>query len=380
MIALGVVYLLLLLAKTVLAFRTARSVPQPAADATGDFSRVVVVQAILSGDPRLADVLEDNLRNLTAADFVWLVDSDDPAANTICRTLAARYPKIRIAIFVAPPPPEGCNPKLFKLEMARTIVGNRVLVVLDDDTRLPAASLSAMLAGLKNHEIATGLPGYLDDGRWPSRLLAQFVNNNAALTYLPLLNVWPPPTINGMGYAIRGATLDRLGGFAPLMGYLTDDLAMARAVLASGGRIAQTASPLWVQTTVTDEQHYVALMHRWFVFARLLLRHQPLYKQSVIALLYALPGLLLVWLIATTVAVPSVDGVLTLGVVLAARAAALIAVQRRVYGRSLHRPVYSILSELFQPFHLLHASLVHTIVWRTRRYTVRDDHSFSTAS
>jgi ceramide glucosyltransferase len=61
------------------------------------------------------------------------------------------------------------------------------------------------------------------------------------------------------------------------------------------------------------------------------------------------------------------------------RAVALIALQQRFYGRSLHRPVVSVISELLQPIHLLHASFVRTIVWRTRRYVVRDVDSFQSA-
>ncbi|HTE45802.1 MAG TPA: glycosyltransferase [Gemmatimonadaceae bacterium] len=375
-LAIGAAYVALLVAKTALAFRAARRGPQPRPEAEWDFSGVVIAQPILSGDPRLADVLETNVGTLPSAHFIWLIDSDDPVANTVCRAIAARHPEVRIEILVAPPPPDACNPKLFKLEMARSLVGDRTLLVLDDDTCMPAASLSALLAGLEDHDIATGLPGYLDDDHWPSQLLAQFVNNNAALTYLPLLNFWPPPTINGMAYVIRGATLDRLGGFAPLTGYLTDDLAVAQLVLSSGGSIAQTAWPQWVQTTVPNSRQYVRQMHRWFVFARLLLRTQPRHMQLVIALLYALPGLLLWGLVVTVLLAPSPLALTSLAFVVAARALALIALQRRVYGRALHRPLLSLVSELCQPLHLVHASLVQTIVWRTRRYNVRNDHSF----
>jgi ceramide glucosyltransferase len=375
-LGIGVVYLMLLLGKAVLAIRAAHRGPQPAARGEPDFSGVVIAQPILSGDPRLIETLEDNLHSLASAHFVWIIDSDDPAASAVCDTLRRRHPNVRIDVLIAPPPLEGCNPKLVKLERARGLVGDRVLLVLDDDTRMPAVSLSAILAGLDASDVATGLPGYRDDDRWPSRLLAQFVNNNAALTYLPLLNFWPPPTINGMAYAMRARTLDRLGGFAPLIGHLTDDLAVARLVLAAGGRISQTGWPQWVQTTVTDGRHYVRLMHRWFLFAHLLLRYQPRRMQLVIALLHALPSLLLWGLAVTTVVEPSRLALTALTAVLMARALTLIAVQRRVYGRSLHRPIVSVVSELLQPLHLLHASLLRTIVWRTRRYVVRGDHSF----
>jgi ceramide glucosyltransferase len=375
---LGVAYLVLLFAKIALATRAARRGPQPSSQSQ-DFSAIVIAQPILSGDPRLSDTLEDNVRALPSARFVWLVDSDDRDAQDRCAALAGRYSRTRIEVVVAPPPPDKCNPKLFKLERVRPLVGNNTLLVLDDDTRISPASLSAMLSGLETSELATGLPAYLDGDYWPSQLLSQFVNNNAALTYLPLLNFWPPPTINGMAYAIRGSTLDQLGGFAPLINHLTDDLAVAGLVLASGGRISQTAWPQWVQTTVRDRGQYVRMMHRWFVFARLLLQHQPRRMQLAIALLHAMPSALL-WAVAITAAVERTwIGLAMLVGVLVVRAVALMALQQRFYGRSLHRPVVSVISELLQPIHLLHASFVRTIVWRTRRYVVRDVDSFQSA-
>jgi hypothetical protein len=48
-------------------------------------------------------------------------------------------------------------------------------------------------------------------------MVGQFVNNNAALTYLSLLPVLAPVTLNGMAYAIKEADLTRLGVFTPLV-------------------------------------------------------------------------------------------------------------------------------------------------------------------
>jgi ceramide glucosyltransferase len=58
------------------------------------------------------------------------------------------------------------------------------------------------------------------------------------------------------------------------------------------------------------------------------------------------------------------------------RAVTLIAVQRRLTGRSRHSPVLSIVSELLQPLHLLHALVSRRIIWRTRRYLVRANDDF----
>jgi len=381
---LALLYLGLFAGKALLALRAARREPPAPLQAPLQAEAgagVAVAQAILSGDPRLGAVLEANLLELPAARFLWLVDADDEVAQAVCRDLQARHgggePGGRLDLLVLPPPADGHNPKLHKLALARPAVREPVLLVLDDDTRMPAATLAALLRKLGAADLATSLPGYLDDGRPPSRLLAQFVNNNAALTYLPLLAFRPPVTINGMAYALRCDFLDAIGGFAPLLGHLTDDLAVAEQVLAAGGRIEQSARPHWVETTVRDLGHYNRMMHRWFLFALLLLRKQPLPLRAVIALLHALPPLLLAALVAAAALAPSP---LTAGVllaVLALRALGLAALQRSIYGRPLHSPLASPASELLQPLHLLHALCWRRIVWRKRRYRVRGERQFT---
>ena len=210
----------------------------------------------------------------------------------------------------------------------------------------------------------------------PSRLVAQFVNNNAALTYLPLLAFAPPPTINGMTYAIAPSHLAAIGGFAPLWNRLADDLALARRVLERGGAIVQTPYPQFIATTVRDLRHYRALMHRWFLFAMLLLREQPPAWTLAITLLHGVPPLLL-WAVLVSIAMnlTAMTAAIALALV-GIRALILIIVQRSITGRSRHAPFLSIVSELLQPLHLFHAMLSRRIVWRTRTYLVRANDDF----
>jgi ceramide glucosyltransferase len=122
-------------------------------------------------------------------------------------------------------------------------------------------------------------------------------------------------------------------------------------------------------------------MHRWFLFALLLLRDQSPAWTLTITLLHGLPPLLL-WTLLITVLITapaSIASATCLLCVLPIRAATLIAVQRTLTGRSRHSPVLSILSELFQPLHLLHALVTRRIVWRTRRYLVRANDDFTAA-
>lgn len=367
------VYLVLVAGKSLLAARVARREPVHA-PSTG--AGVAVAQAILSGDPRLADALADNVRTLPGAHFLWLVDGDDPVGLATCRAVAASAPGARIDILVLPPAPAGTNPKLWKLEAARGATDAPAFLVLDDDTRMPAATLAALVAALDRHDLATSLPVYRRGTTWPGRLLAHFVANNAAMTYLPLVPWLAPITINGMAYVLRRSTLDAMGGFAPLFPHLTDDLAVAARVRAGGGTILQSARTHEVETSVRDGRHYRQLMHRWFLFALLLLRAQPSGYRLLITLLHGLPPVLLWAVLLTAVSRPTPSALAAVALTLLARAAAITGVQRSIGAPGRPAPLLSLVSELLQPFHLLHAAVWRRITWRTRRYRVYDDRHF----
>lgn len=366
-------YALLLLGKTAFALRYVDAT-QPQDVATVPVT--TILQPILGGDPALSEVLESNLRALPRCRFLWLIDEDDAIAQTTADALRARHPHIAIDCLRLPPAPPGHNPKIHKLDIAARRVTTPHLVVLDDDTHLPAATLAELLARLRHDDLATGLPCYLDDGRFASRLLSQFVNNSAALTYLPLLSAWPPASINGMGYALRTDALARMGGFAPLARHLTDDLAVALALRASGGSIHQSVAPLYVRTSVRDLRHYAQLLHRWFLFALLLLERQPRALRTNIVILHGLPPLLLAAACVSTAFAASPLGCAALAALLVVRGVVLSNLQRRLTGENRHRVLLSIVAELLQPLHALHALLQRRIRWRTRHYRVRANDDF----
>ncbi|MEN5118162.1 glycosyltransferase [Luteimonas sp. TWI662] len=341
---------------------------------------VAVLQPILGGDPRLRDVLGATVHALPLARFHWLLDADDAQALAAVAAVRAAYPGAAIDVCVLPPAPDGCNPKIYKLESALPQVQAPVCLVLDDDATLSADALARLVAALDAADLATALPGYRDDGeRWPGRLLACFVNDNAALTYLAPLAWAPPVSINGMCYALRTERLRAIGGFLPLRGALADDLAMADHVRAQGGRIAQTIAPVAVRTSLDGPAHYVRQMHRWMLFATLLLHRQPPRTRAAIVLLHGLPPLLLWAMLVALAWRPGLAGAVAVAGVLALRAWVPWALQRGLGVASAPRPVLSLLAELLQPLHVLHAVCVRTVRWRSRRYRVHADGRFHAA-
>jgi ceramide glucosyltransferase len=346
------------------------------------FGNVDVLQPIRSGDPTLGEALGASLRALGARDarLHWLIDEDDIAAASIVSATIAAQPALAamVEISLHPACPAGINPKLFKLDRALAQCSRDTVLVLDDDARLPPATLDALLAALQDNSddkapvASTALPAYLPASGLGARLLARFVNDNSALTYLPPRLAGHSPTLNGMCWAMRREALLRIGGFAPRLRHLTDDLAMAQAVLAAGGRIDQRSEPVWMRTALPDLRAYTRQMHRWMLFAHLLLRGQPRPMRLRIGIEQGLPVVLPLFAFAIFALAPSWFG----GVLIALGACAHVFGRRRLQracagsATAKTEPLLSLCIVALLPLHALHAWLDRRIRWRTHCYRV----------
>ncbi|MFF2271435.1 glycosyltransferase [Agromyces sp. NPDC058136] len=375
-------YLAVLAAKAVLAGvavrrrRTRLSEADAAGPASLDEHGLTVLQPILSGDPQLESSLEATLLACPGARILWLVDTDDAEGRRVAETLAAGHPQCEIEIVDCPPCPPGASPKAFKLAFAEPRIEREAFAVIDDDTRVSTAGVAALLDGLRIAEVSTGLPSYeAGPGGW-SRLLAEFVNDQAVLTYLPTAAFGSARALNGMTWAMRRSTLDRLGGFGPLVGLLADDLAIARLVRDSGGRIDQTEVPQTISTTVPDGRRYRAMMHRWMMFATLALRAERPGPRAALVAAYALPSMLLATLVGLWVARPSAAKLGAVAAALALRSGVIVAAQRAIHGRARHAPLRSLLAELAMPVQFAVALVDRRIAWRSSRYLVRANDRF----
>ena len=144
-----------------------------------------MVQAILSGDPQLEDALACTLATAPDSAVIWLVDEHDPEGRRAAEAARSRHPLARVEIVDCPPCPPGIAPKTVKLHLAEPRIETEAFAVVDDDTRVTAEGIAALLDGLRIADVSTGLPCYVPGaGPW-SRLLAEFVNDQAILTYLP---------------------------------------------------------------------------------------------------------------------------------------------------------------------------------------------------
>ena len=367
-ILLGALYLAQLWVKAALALGRRHREASPRCE---DRSRVTVIQPVVSGDERLEATLRGGLDELVGCAWIWIVDGTDPAALQLCQKLAAETPAREIRVIATGEPPPGNNPKLWKQTAALPWVRTELLAVIDDDTQVPGPSFDLLIRLLdEGADLATGLPCYVPArGPW-SRLVAEFVNSAASLTYLPGSACAAPISINGMCYALRTDYARRLGLFTVTARCIADDLAIAREIRRTGGRIAQTTRPHFISTTVPSATCYGRLMHRWFVCTGLLVRHEPPLTAGLIVLAFGLPPLLLAATIGLGL-VQGLAGLALIGAVLLGRALTIGAVNRALTGAWRHGPLASVLTELLQPVFLIGANLNPVIWWRRRRIRVR---------
>lgn len=231
---------------------------------------VTILQPILGGDPLLKTCLERNATQNPQAKFLWLVDHDDPLGQRAAHE--AKQPNVEIV--VGPGPQDGENPKLAKLIRALPQVTTKHLVVLDDDTILPAKSLNILCAHLElDQGLVTGLPVFKTANTFWEKLLGGFINGNAYTTYFPVALLGPPQTINGMIYAANTQQLKRIGGFAAAGHSLTDDYSMALLYRQANLPITQANAEAEVHITVDSAAHFARLMRRWMIFAKRFFQH-----------------------------------------------------------------------------------------------------------
>jgi ceramide glucosyltransferase len=112
-------------------------------------------------------------------------------------------------------------------------------------------------------------------------------------------------------------------------------------------------------------------MHRWMLFARLLLRTQPWPARLRIALGQGLPTMLPLIALIVFALMPSWPGAVAFALGAIAHLFGRRALQRACAGTAARiEPLSSLLVALLLPLHLLHALLDARIRWREHRYRV----------
>lgn len=353
---LAAIYIFLVLARAILAVRHARMFT-----ATTSTAPETIVQAILSGDPLLEVTLRRNLDAHPHADFLWMIDDDDPEAHRIAARLTPSHNRLRVVS--GPGPRDGENPKLAKLIRALPLVSTPRLIVLDDDTFLPPTSK------LPSGALVTGLPVFAAKTSLYERLIGGFVNGSALLTYLPAAQLRIQRSINGMIYSVDAGQLRELGGFEAAGHNLTDDYSMARLYHRHCLPITQSIAPAFVAVTVSSVAAYVRIMRRWMIFTRHYLRDN--FTPGTLFWI-GLPGILPL----AGMVFAFIDGYATLWLaLLLAKALTNRILLWRITGATSTALdlIFELIADLALPFWMLLALFQpHRLTWRSRRIEVTD--------
>ncbi len=357
----AILYLAMHSLKTVLAivfFRARQEKRKP-------IRSLAVLTPIVSGDPNLEDFLRGHLATLPLdSQIFWIVNADDEEAKRITSTIAKESPH-SITTVSCPEIPRDINRKAYKMQLAFPLIATEYVCVLDDDTVPNQDTLEAAMGALETADIYTGLPCYMRGANFWSDMICHFVANNGISTYLATQCFGPPVSLNGMFYVMKTTTLHRYGGFTPILPFLCDDYALARVVKEHGGLIHQSVLPHSTRTHAATSREYIRLFHRWFVMAMVLFRDQPLRLKCMILVLLGFPPVLL-WFSLLSPLAGLWGWLLLLALVLFRHL--LIRIQHWTI-LPFRYPVNfftSMISEFFQPFHVLHACSSNTFYWRKR--------------
>lgn len=315
MMALHFVFLLLALigaAQAVFARRALRrlaATPPPA----GPALPASLLKPLHGAQTGLAANLAASLAQNHAAPFEAIFGAADPADPALA--IAARMTPARI---ISGGAVLGANRKVSQLVHLAASARHPALVISDADMRCPPHWLTAVTAPLA--EPGIGLVTCLyhgeaaDDGVW-SRLAALGIDwhflPNAALGEA----LGQAQGCYGATMALNRATLERIGGFEPLLPLLADDHALGAAVRRAGLRVV--VSPV-IPAHVMHERSLVSLWNHELRWARTVRMLKPA-GHAGLALTHPLAWALLALAVA--------PGWLTLGVLALALGARLALAQ-----------------------------------------------------
>jgi ceramide glucosyltransferase len=189
---------------------------------------------------------------------------DSDPAVAVVRRLIADFPDSDITLVIDGALP-GTNYKICNLANMLPAVKHELLVMSDSDMRVTPDYLAAVVAPLlaPGVGIATTLYKALPVGGFASRLGSGFINYGFLPSVLVGQILRAAPFCSGATIAIRRQTLDRIGGFTPLLNQLADDYAIGALVRDLGLKIALSR---YVIENVVQEEGLIPLFRhelRW---------------------------------------------------------------------------------------------------------------------
>lgn len=340
---------------------------------TLDETKYTIIQPILSGDARLEEDLRENLNNIKAMKFIWLIDKNDFEAQRITKEILKEeaYNK-RVKILEIDEVPQEINPKTFKLNFALNEIESEYVIILDDDSVINKKNLDE-LANYEDEDehIATGIAYNYGNDNIYSKLLAAFVNSNSFLTYFTMAELKENKSINGMFYILRTETLKKYDAFEEIKYFLCDDLALAGFLLEKRVKIIQTRIFCNVRTSILNFKKYILQMKRWLLFSKIYMMKNFSFKFFVFVLM---PTILPIMMLLTS---------LTLGIKYLLLTFIIFFIKSfvmyfyRYYilkmGNEFSSILYEFLNDLILPLIFIYTlTTAPVIIWRNKKIRVVD--------
>jgi hypothetical protein len=290
--------------------------------------RVAVLLPLRDEADRVTPCLEALLgqRGVPRLEIVVLDDGSTDGTADVVRAVAGD--KVRLLTGATPPAgwlgkPHACA------QLAAAVPEAEVLVFVDADVVPAADAVAGGVVAAEGFELLSPYPKIVGAGRLVQPLLQW-----SWLTFLPLRVMERSPRTSlaaagGQWLVMSRAGYDRAGGHAAVRGEVLEDIALARAVKRSGGRIALAdGSPL---ATCHMYDSWPALVDGytkslWASFGSAAAAAAAV---VLLLLLYAVPPLLLVTAALLTLA-PAAGSFPAAGFVAVAAAAYLLGVAGRV--------------------------------------------------
>jgi len=225
------------------------------------------------------DEMRENLRSFCEQDYpeyqiiFGVHDENDPAMADI-RKIIAEYPDRDITLVINQRL-HGRNSKISNLVNMFPSAKHGILIIADDDMRVPGSYLNTVVAPLADHETGavTCLYSGSPRGGVVSTLIAMFINE----WFLPSVLVSQSLQNNrfcfGATMVVRRDVLAQIGGFNALANYLADDYMLGKLAAGHGHKIH--LSHLVVENVVKETSFKSMFLHelRW---ARTMRTVQPL--------------------------------------------------------------------------------------------------------
>jgi hypothetical protein len=177
-------------------------------------------------------------RGLARMEILVGDDGSTDGTATVVRAAAGGDPRVRLVTLPAPPP--GWLGKPHACQQLADATSAPALVFLDADVVLAPDAVAATVGLLAGADLVSPYPRIHATG---AQRLVQPLLQWSWLTFLPLpaMERSARPALAAAGgqlLAVRRDAYRRAGGHAAVRGAILDDIALARAVKRSGGRIA----------------------------------------------------------------------------------------------------------------------------------------------